>query len=67
MQRPTGLAFDFSRDYVYVACPGIKPIILVLDKKFKMLRRFHHADMIAPQRIAFLEETEEVFVTGIFL
>lgn len=67
MQRPSGLAFDSSRDYVYVACPGIKPKILVLDKKLKMLRRFHHADMIAPQRVAFLEDTEEVFVTGTIL
>ncbi|XP_033223794.1 RING finger protein nhl-1-like isoform X2 [Belonocnema kinseyi] len=63
MQRPSGLAFDLSRDYVYVACSGIKPKILVLDKKLKMLRRFQHADMIAPQRVAFLEDTDEVYVT----
>ncbi|XP_051171976.1 RING finger protein nhl-1-like isoform X2 [Leptopilina boulardi] len=63
IQRPSGLAFDSMRNDLFVACPGIKPKIIILDKKFKFIKSFYHVDMIAPQRVAYHEETEQIFVT----
>ncbi|XP_043466063.1 RING finger protein nhl-1-like isoform X2 [Leptopilina heterotoma] len=63
MQRPSGLAFDSIRNDLFIACPGIKPKIIILDKKFKFVKNFYHTDMIAPQRVAYHEETEQIFVT----
>ncbi|XP_015592405.1 RING finger protein nhl-1 [Cephus cinctus] len=62
VHRPSGLAFDPWRQVTFVACPGTSHIV-ALDKKFKVLRRIQHKDMLAPQGILFLEDMEELFVT----
>ncbi|KAG7212501.1 hypothetical protein KM043_012812 [Ampulex compressa] len=62
VQRPSALAIDPWRDHVIVACPASGQVV-ILDKKYKVVRRIHHQDMMAPQGVVFVQETEEIFVT----
>ncbi|KYM98905.1 RING finger protein nhl-1, partial [Cyphomyrmex costatus] len=62
VQRPTALAIDSWRDNIIITCPGSGRII-VLDRKFKVVRKIRHQEMIAPQGVAFLQEHDEIYVT----
>ena len=65
VQRPTGLAHDPWRDHVFVACPGARQIV-VLDRKYQLFKRYQSTEMMAPQGLAYVGGTEELFVTGKF-
>lgn len=66
VQRPSALAVDSWRDNVITTCPGSGQII-VFNKKFKLVRRIRHEEMVAPQGVAFLQEHDEIYVTGLHL
>lgn len=63
VQRPSALAVDSWRDNIIITCPGSGRIV-ILDRKFKLVRRIRHQEMMAPQGVAFLQEHDEIYVTG---
>ncbi|XP_012536441.1 tripartite motif-containing protein 2 [Monomorium pharaonis] len=62
VQRPSALAIDSWRDNIITTCPGSGQIV-ILDRKFKLVRRIRHQEMMAPQGVAFLQEHDEIYVT----
>ncbi|KAL6437147.1 hypothetical protein ACFW04_005017 [Cataglyphis niger] len=62
VQRPSALAVDSWRDNIITTCPGSGQVV-ILDRKFKVVRRIRHQEMIAPQGLAFLQENDEIYVT----
>ncbi|XP_077260106.1 uncharacterized protein LOC143896262 [Temnothorax americanus] len=62
VQRPSALAVDSWRDNIIVTCPGSGRIV-ILDRKFKLVRKIRHQEMMAPQGVAFLQEHDEIYVT----
>ncbi|XP_043284087.1 tripartite motif-containing protein 2-like [Venturia canescens] len=62
VQRPSGMAYDSCRDHVFVACSGARHVV-VLDKKYKLFKRYQSKEMMAPQGVAYVDHTEELFVT----
>ncbi|XP_011069250.1 PREDICTED: RING finger protein nhl-1-like [Acromyrmex echinatior] len=62
VQRPSALTVDSWRDNIIITCPGSRRIV-VLDKKFKLIRKIRHQEMIAPQGVAFLQKHDEIYVT----
>ncbi|EZA62464.1 RING finger protein nhl-1 [Ooceraea biroi] len=62
VQRPSALAIDSWRDNIITTCPGSGQII-ILDRKFKLVRKIRHQEMMAPQGVAFLQEHDEIYVT----
>ncbi|XP_018352857.1 PREDICTED: E3 ubiquitin-protein ligase TRIM71-like [Trachymyrmex septentrionalis] len=62
VQRPSALTVDSWRDNIIIACPGSGRIV-VLDRKFKLVRKIRHQEMIAPQGVAFLQKHDEIYVT----
>lgn len=63
VQRPSALAVDSWRDHIITTCPGSGQVV-ILDRKFKLMRRIRHREMMAPQGVAFLQESDEIYVTG---
>lgn len=63
VQRPSALAVDTWRDHIIATCPGSGQVV-ILDRKFKLMRRIRHHEMMAPQGVAFLQENDEIYVTG---
>lgn len=63
MQRPSALAVDSWRGHIIATCPGSGQVV-ILDRKFKLIRRIHHREMMAPQGVAFLQQNDEIYVTG---
>ncbi|XP_072761005.1 uncharacterized protein [Anoplolepis gracilipes] len=62
VQRPSALAVDSWRDNIITTCPGSGQVV-ILDRKFKVVRRIRHQEMMAPQGLAFLPENDEIYVT----
>ncbi|XP_018314682.1 uncharacterized protein [Mycetomoellerius zeteki] len=62
VQRPSALTIDSWRDNIIITCPGSGRIV-VLDRKFKLVRKIRHQEMIAPQGVAFLQKHDEIYVT----
>lgn len=62
VQRPSALAIDSWRDNIITTCPGSGQIV-IFDRKFKLVRRIRHQEMMAPQGVAFLQEHDEIYVT----
>ncbi|XP_029665025.1 RING finger protein nhl-1-like isoform X1 [Formica exsecta] len=62
VQRPSALAVDSWRDNIITTCPGSGQVV-ILDRKFKVVRRIRHQEMMAPQGLAFLQENDEIYVT----
>ncbi|XP_032678369.1 RING finger protein nhl-1-like [Odontomachus brunneus] len=62
VQRPSALAVDSWRDHIIATCPGSGQVV-ILDRKFKLMRRIRHREMMAPQGVAFLQENDEIYVT----
>ena len=64
VRRPSALTVDSWRDNIIIACPGSGRIV-ILNRKFKLVRKIRHQEMIAPQGVAFLQKHDEIYVTGI--
>ncbi|EFN80610.1 RING finger protein nhl-1 [Harpegnathos saltator] len=62
VQRPSALAVDSWRDHIITTCPGSGQVV-ILDRKFRLIRRIRHREMMAPQGVAFLQENDEIYVT----
>jgi len=63
VQRPSALAIDSWRDNIITTCPGSGQVV-ILNRNFKLVRRIRHQEMMAPQGVAFLQEHDEIYVTG---
>lgn len=63
VQRPSALAIDSWRDNIITTCPGSGQVV-ILDRKSQVVRRIRHQEMMAPQGLAFLQENDEIYVTG---
>ncbi|KAL6259960.1 hypothetical protein P5V15_009869 [Pogonomyrmex californicus] len=62
VQRPSALAIDSWRNNIITTCPGSGQVV-ILDRKFKLVRRIRHEEMIAPQGVTFLQMHDEIYVT----
>ncbi|XP_067204863.1 RING finger protein nhl-1-like [Linepithema humile] len=62
VRRPSALAIDSWRNNIITTCPGSGQVV-ILDRKFKLVRRICHQEMMAPQGVAFLQKYDEIFVT----
>lgn len=62
VQRPSAITVDSWRDNIITTCPGSGQVVII-DRKFKLVRRICHQQMMAPQGVAFLQEHDEIYVT----
>ncbi|XP_011641564.1 uncharacterized protein LOC105429977 [Pogonomyrmex barbatus] len=62
VHRPSALAIDSWRNNIITTCPGSGQVV-ILDRKFKLVRRIRHEEMIAPQGVTFLQMHDEIYVT----